>query len=299
MDFKHLKYFVAVAEELHFGRAAERLQMAQPPLSRQIAQLERGLDVLLFDRSRSQIRLTQAGETLFERARELLELLDSTCRETTLIGKGGAGMLRIGFVGSATHGPLPRLIKAFRCRYPPVDLALYTMNNAESERALVQREIDIAVARPWLSGNEFRTDILNSEPFILALPEDSEWSKADKVALADLHNEVFVLFPRRPRPAYCDSILEACRQEGFTPKQPVMSQDFQTAISLVSVGVGISVVPESVSQSKISGIAFRPYIGANPGTSLSIHARLDNQSRHVSNFFELLKIFKKQNGLAS
>jgi LysR family transcriptional regulator, benzoate and cis,cis-muconate-responsive activator of ben and cat genes len=298
MEFKRLKYFVAVAEELHFGRAAERLEMAQPPLSRQIAQLERDLDVLLFDRSRSQIRLTQAGETLFERTREILELLDTAYRETTLIGKGGAGILRIGFVGSATHGPLPRLIKAFRSNYPPVDLALYAMNNAESERALVQREIDIAVARPRLSGDEFRTDILNSEPFILALPEDSKWSKFDKVPLADLHDEVFVLFPRRPRPAYCDRILEVCRQEGFAPKQPVMSQDFQTAISLVSVGVGISVVPESVSQSKIPGIAFRPYIGANPGTSLSIHARLDNQSRHVSNFFDLLKTFKKQNSRA-
>jgi DNA-binding transcriptional LysR family regulator len=298
MDFKHLKYFVAVAEELHFGRAAERLEMAQPPLSRKIAQLELDLDVLLFDRSRSRIRLTQAGETLFKRARELLELLDSTCRETTLIGKGSAGMLRIGFVGSANHGPLPRLIKAFRSNYPTVDLALFTMNNAESESALVQREIDIAVGRPCLSGNEFRTNILNSEPFILALPGGSKWSEVDKIALADLHDEVFVLFPRRPRPAYCDRILEACRQEGFSPKQPMMSQDFQTAISLVSVGVGISVVPESVSQSKISGIAFRPYIGANPGTSLSIHARLDNQSRHVSNFFDLLKTFKKQNSRA-
>jgi LysR family transcriptional regulator, benzoate and cis,cis-muconate-responsive activator of ben and cat genes len=299
MEFKRLKYFVAVAEELHFGRAAERLEMAQPPLSRQIAQLEQDLDVLLFDRSRSQIRLTQAGETLFERTREILELLDSAYRETTMIGKGGAGILRIGFVGSATHGPLPRLIKAFRSNYPPVDLALYAMNNAESERALVQREIDIAIARPRLAGDEFRTDILNSEPFILALPEDSKWSKFDKVPLADLHDEVFVLFPRRPRPAYCDRIMEVCRQEGFVPRQPVMSQDFQTAISLVSVGVGISVVPESVSQSKIPGIAFRPYIGANPGTSLSAHARLDNQSRHVSNFFDLLKIFRKQSGWVS
>jgi LysR family transcriptional regulator, benzoate and cis,cis-muconate-responsive activator of ben and cat genes len=298
MEFKRFKYFVAVAEELHFGRAAERLKIAQPPLSRQIAQLEHDLDVLLFDRSRSQVRLTQAGETLYERAREILERIDSACRETTLIGKGGAGRLRIGFVGSATHGPLPSLIKAFRSSYPPVDLALYAMNNAESERALVQREIDIAVARPSLPGDEYRTDILHHEPFILAVPENSRWSVADKVVLADLYDEVFVLFPRRPRPAYCDRILEICRQEGFTPKQPVMSQDFQTAISLVSVGVGVSVVPESVSRAKIPGVAFHPYVGANPGTSLSVHARLDNQSRHVSNFFDLLKIFRRQNGKA-
>ena len=140
MELKRLRYFLAVAEELHFGRAAARLDMAQPPLSRQIAALEADLGAKLFDRSRSQIRLTPAGELFLERARDLVERLDSAFRETRLIGEGGAGRLRVGFVGSATHGPLPEVIKTYRAQYPGVDLMLSAMNNAELERALAQQD---------------------------------------------------------------------------------------------------------------------------------------------------------------
>jgi LysR family transcriptional regulator, benzoate and cis,cis-muconate-responsive activator of ben and cat genes len=156
MDLKRLQYFIAVAEELHFGRAAERLNIAQPPLSRQIAQLETELGVLLIDRSRNQIRLTQAGEVMLVRARDVLDRLDSAYREVSLVGKGGAGRLRIAFVGSATHGVLPNLIKSYRSHYPKVELALSAMNNAELKHALIQREIDIAIARPSLGDEEFR-----------------------------------------------------------------------------------------------------------------------------------------------
>ncbi|MBA4799772.1 MAG: LysR family transcriptional regulator, partial [Rhizobiales bacterium] len=150
MEFRQLRYFLAVAEELHFGRAATRLDMAQPPLSRQIASLEESLGVQLFDRSRSQIRLTQAGVVLQDHARQILDRMDTAQRETRLVGAGGAGRLRIAFVGSASHGLLPMLIKSFRSVYPEVELALSALNNAELHRALITREIDIAVARPEL-----------------------------------------------------------------------------------------------------------------------------------------------------
>ena len=143
MEFKRLKYFIAVAEELNFGRAAVRLGMAQPPLSRQIAALEDQLGVKLFDRSRNQIRLTDAGAAFLQRARDILRDLDSAYREARLIGQGGAGQLRIAFVGSATHGPLPGLIQAYRSKYKNVDLSLSSMNNADLERALIRRDIDI------------------------------------------------------------------------------------------------------------------------------------------------------------
>ncbi|TIQ79311.1 MAG: LysR family transcriptional regulator, partial [Mesorhizobium sp.] len=122
MDFKRLSYFLAVAEELHFGRASARLGIAQPPLSRQIAQFEREIGAALFDRSRSQIRLTQAGELLLERAREILERVDQTEREVMRIGQGVAGRLRIAFVGTATFGVLPNIIRAFRAAHPDIEL---------------------------------------------------------------------------------------------------------------------------------------------------------------------------------
>ncbi|MEW5423585.1 LysR substrate-binding domain-containing protein [Amorphus sp. 3PC139-8] len=297
MEFKRLKYFVAVAEERHFGRAAARLDMAQPPLSRQISQLEKDLGVLLFDRSRSQIELTQAGEALFERAREILDRLDAAYREVRVIGTGGAGWLRIAFVGSATHGPLPNLIKSYRSHYPEVDLSLSAMNNAEQKRALIQREIDIAVARPSLDDEGFRGVLLHHEPLILAIPDNSPLNNDKPLRLKELRNETFVLYPNRPRPSFADHILETCRGEGFEPADIVPAQDYQTAISLVSVGVGLSLVPASVSSTQRAGVRYRTYTGNNPGTSLTVHARLDSRSPHVMNFFEIVKRYSRKSQL--
>ncbi|MGA0543102.1 LysR substrate-binding domain-containing protein [Neotabrizicola sp. VNH66] len=293
MEFRQLRYFLAVAEELHFGRAATRLDMAQPPLSRQIAGLEEALGVQLFDRSRSQIRLTQAGQVLQDHARQIMDRLDTARRETRLVGAGGAGRLRIAFVGSASHGPLPMLIKAYRATYPEVELALSALNNAELHRALITREIDIAVARPELKDEEFRRELLFREKLILALPEDSPLAAAETVRFADLSDQTFVLYPRRPRPSYADVVLGICEREGFKPAGLELTQDFQSAISLVSVGVGLSVVPESVSRTTRPGVIYRPYSGHNPGTGLTVHARLDNRAPQVLNFMETTRKFAR------
>lgn len=294
MDFKRLKYFLAVAEELHFGRAANRLDIAQPPLSRQIAALEAELEVQLFDRSRSQIRLTQAGEVLQDHARQLLERLDAAYRETKMVGSGASGRLRIAFVGSASHGVLPTLIKSYRSFYPEVELQLSAMNNAELQTALISREIDIAVARPVLDDEEFRREPLCTEPLILALPDNSELGTQLEIRFADLADQTFVLYPRKPRPSYADKVLDICAREGFKPKAVDLAQDFQSAISLVSVGVGIAVVPQSVSRTQRPGVIFRPYKGYNPGTGLTVHARLDNRAPQVMHFLEVTRKFARK-----
>lgn len=291
METKRLRYFLAVAEELHFGRAATRLEIAQPPLSRQIAALEEDLGVQLFDRSRSQIRLTQAGLVLQDHARQILDRLDAAFRETRLIGNGGAGRLRIAFVGSASHGLLPTLIKSFRSFYPDVRLALSALNNADLERALIGREIDIAVARPELKDEEFRRELLCREQLIVALPDNSPLAARDELRFTDLSDQTFVLYPRRPRPSYADVVLGICEREGFKPAALELTQDFQSAISLVSVGVGLSVVPESVSRTQRPGVTYRRYVGDNPGTALTVHARLDNRAPQVMNFLEVTRKF--------
>lgn len=289
MEFRHLRYFLAVAEELHFGRAAARLEMAQPPLSRQIAALEQELGVQLFDRGRSQIRLTQAGLILQDHARDILERMDIARRETRLVGAGGAGRLRVAFVGSASHGVLPNLIRAFRTSYPDVELVLSALNNAELHRALITREIDIAVARPELKDDEFRRELLGRERLILALPESSPLAMQEQVSFAGLAGQTFILYPRRPRPSYADVVLGICEREGFKPARLELTQDFQSAISLVSVGVGLSVVPESVSNTTRPGVIYRPYLGHNPGTALTVHARRDNRAPQVLNFIDITR----------
>ncbi|WP_102224613.1 LysR family transcriptional regulator [Acidimangrovimonas sediminis] len=294
MDFKRLRYFLAVAEELHFGRAATRLDMAQPPLSRQIAALESELGVQLFDRSRSQIRLTQAGEVLQTHARQLLDRLDAAYRETRLVGSGSGGSLRIAFVGSASHGVLPALIKSYRSFYPGVELQLAAMNNADLQRALISREIDIAVARPHLDDEEFRAEPLCTEPLVLALPDNSDLGTRPEIHFRDLAEETFVLYPRQPRPSYADVVLDLCLREGFRPKTTDLAQDFQSAISLVSVGAGISVVPESVSRTQRPGVIYRSFKGHNPGTGLTVHARLDNRAPQVMHFLEVTRKFARK-----
>ena len=289
METRRLRYFVAVAEELNFGRAARRLDMAQPPLSRQIAQLENDLGARLFDRARAQIRLTPAGEALLARAQPILDQLDSAYREVARIGQGSVGRLRIAFVGSASHGVLPEVIKAYRSAYPQVDLALSAMNNAELERGLVRRDIDIAVARPALSNDDFRSIELHREPLALAAPDDSPIRSRGEIPLKSLASETFILYPRRPRPSFADHILALLASEDMRPAETIFAQDYQTAISLVSVGVGVSIVPRSVSTALRPGVVFTDYVGANPGTALSVVARRDNTQPQVMNFFKAVE----------
>ncbi|EJN05849.1 LysR substrate-binding domain-containing protein [Phyllobacterium sp. YR531] len=287
MELKRLRYFIAVAEELHFGRAAVRLGMAQPPLSRQIGQLEKDVGALLFDRSRSQIRLTQAGEILLERSRDLLASLDSTFAEVRRIGTGSEGRLRIAFVGSSTHGVLPTLVKSYRSHYPEVELVLTTMNNAELKRALIQREIDVAIARPSIVDDEVKTEFLHQEPLILALPDNSPLNSQAVPNLADLCDETFILYPSKPRPSFADYVLNVCQSAGIPHVRTVMAMDYQTAISLVSVGVGVSIVPQSVSTTQRAGVSYKRYAGPNPNTSLSVNYRRDNRSPQLRNFLNI------------
>ncbi len=157
MNLKQLTYFVAVAEELHFGRAAERLDIAQPPLSRQIKLLEEELGAVLLNRGRSTTTLTQAGERLLERSKSIFSMIEDTRLEVRRLGQGAEGRLRIGFVGSATYGILPNIVKSFRANYPDVNLSLIPMNNHQLHRALISRELDIAFARPALKDPDFVT----------------------------------------------------------------------------------------------------------------------------------------------
>lgn len=287
MNFRQLTYFIAVAEELHFGRAAERLDMAQPPLSRQIKQLEEELGAVLFNRGRSAITLTQAGERLLARGKSILAQMEDTRLEVRRLGQGAEGRLRIGFVGSATFGILPNIIKSFRANYPDVNLSLIPMNNAQLHRALVSRELDVAFARPALEDAEFITRELLEEKLILALPDvvDTGGRTVAKLERLETHN--LILYPEYPRPSYADFVLNACEAAGFRVPLRVWCMDLQTALSLVSVGEGVCIVPESVSNAPRKGMKFLQIQPEIARTALSVSYRLDEQGIHVQNFVKL------------
>lgn len=283
MNLKQLEYFIALAEELHFGRAAERLGMAQPPLSRQIKQIEETLGALLFNRGRNAITLTQAGERLYGRGSALLTEFSDIKLEVKRIGQGAEGRLRIGFVGSATYGLLPNILKSFRASYPEVNLSLMPMNNAQLHRCLIRREIDIAIARPLLNDAEIMTRTLGDEPLVLAVP-DTFLLPSGPIDLFMLRGERFVLYPEFPRPSFADFVLQACADLGFEVDARVFTMDFQTAIALVSVGEGMAVVPASVGAAQRNGVRYHEIANWVAKTGISVNHRIDEQGIHVKNF---------------
>jgi DNA-binding transcriptional LysR family regulator len=287
MNFKQMTYFVAVAEELHFGRAAERLEMAQPPLSRQIKQIEEELEASLFNRGRSAITLTQAGERLLERSKDILAQLDDTKLEIRRLGQGAEGRLRIGFVGSATYGIVPSIIKSFRATYPLVNMNLIPLNNAQLQRQLVARMIDVAFARPALRDSEFAMKKLVDEDLLIAVPDtmDTGTGRTTDLEMLAAHN--LILYPEYPRPSYADMVLKACMDAGYKVPNRVFTMDLQTALSLVAIGEGVCVVPASVGSAARNGIRFLRIEPAIGRTAVSINYRLDEQGVHVQNFVKI------------
>lgn len=283
MNLKQLEYFIALAEELHFGRAAERLGMAQPPLSRQIKQIEDDLGALLFNRGRNAITLTQAGERLYQRGVALVAELNDTLLEVRRIGQGAEGRLRIGFVGSATYGLMPNILKSFRASYPQVSLSLIPMNNAQLHRSLIRREIDVAIARPALDDAEIITRKLGEEPLVLAVPDTLD-VPSGAVDLRSLRSERFILYPEYPRPSFADVVLQACADIGVEVENRIFTMDFQTAIALVSVGEGVAVVPASVGSVQRNGVRYHEIAHFTATTGISINHRIDEQGIHVKNF---------------
>lgn len=289
VDVRRLRYFLAVAEELHFGRAAERLHIAQPALSRQIASLENAIGAQLFDRSRSAIHLTPAGEALLPRARDIQTRVADAVRVARRAADGLVGVIQVGFVGSATFSILPGIFNAYRKQYPEVELVLHAMNTAELRTALRERSIDVAFARPGIQDPDIVSEVVQREPLVVALPEDDVLAERHQIALADLSTRPFILYPRQPRPSFADHILSLCRDEGFTPDIAQETLEIQTALSLVSVGAGVSLVPESTSDAQLHGVAYRPLLGQAPETQLSLAYLRDNRSAVLGGFCALVR----------
>lgn len=293
LGLRRLRYFLAVAEELHFGRAAVRLGIAQPALSRQIAVLEDAIGALLFDRIRSRVSLTKAGEVLVPQIREILLRVAEAARSARAAARGAVGSLAVGFVGSATYSVLPDLVQRFRQAHAGVDLTLNAMNNAELRRALIDRGIDLAFARSRLDDSEFGSEVVLVEPLVAVVPLASAYAQRASIGLAELADESFILYPRHPRPSFADQITGFCLAAGFRPTVAQETMDLQTAMALVSVGAGISIVPASVERSHRHGVAYLALEDANIATTLFMVWRRDNRSPLLDNFRAIIAEHRK------
>jgi DNA-binding transcriptional LysR family regulator len=257
MELRHLRYFVAVAEELHFGRAAARLGIAQPPLSQQIRQLERELDVELFARVGRRVGLTAAGRIYLGEAREILHRVERAGIAARRAARGETGALAVGVVPSATYGLMPRVFRTFRARHPDVAFSVAVLSSGRQVEGLRAGQLQLGFVRPPFGDETLAAETVHEEPVAVVLPTGHPLAARRALPLARLAAEPLVLFPRDPRPSWYDFVLGLCRGAGFEPTVAQEAADLATAMALVAAGIGVTVVPASVKDLRRSGVEYR------------------------------------------
>src|SRR5690242_5299108 len=271
MELRHLRYFVAVAEELHFGRAAERLNIAQPPLSRQIRDLERELGTPLFVRGARNIELTPAGRAFLPEARLTLAQAERAQRTAQRAARGETGRLRVAFIDAATlSGVLPDVLAFFRMHLPSIGLSLFEMDLPQQADALRDGRIDLGIVQnpPADAERWLRVETVFHDPLIAAVPRGHRLAGRKRLSLSELADEAFVLFPRTVAPMLYDDVIARCRAARFSPRIVQEAVGWHTVVSLVSAGIGIALVPQSLGAQRGVGVAFRPV------SDLRIHMEL-------------------------
>jgi DNA-binding transcriptional LysR family regulator len=273
MELRHLRYFVAVAQELHFGRAAARLQVAQPALSRQIRDLEEEMALRLFERNRRRVALTAAGAAFLDEASSLLGHVERAVETARRAARGEHGSLRIGYVPAVIYTGLPEIVRAFRKRFPGVEVRLQEMNPATQVEALLAERVDVGFVRGPIHEPALGGETVLEEPLVAALPSGHRLGSRKRLGLAMLAGEPFVLQARSRGPGFHDQILAICRGAGFSPW--VVQEGSQTdALSLVASGAGVAIVPTSLRVLRRAGVVYRP-LRERPMTQLAMVWRKD------------------------
>ena len=291
MDLRHLRYFVAVAEERHFTRAAERLGIKQPPLSLQIKQLERELGTPLFRRLTRGVELTESGTLLLDEARQILEQVERTKANVRNRARGETGQIRVGFAGMTYFHPrVPRLIQAYRERYPGVLLSSAEGYMPDLVKAVQTGSVDVAFVRLPLEHNEaIAIHPLVDETMRIVLPSYHPQARKLSVSLATLAQEKLILFPRAMSPGLYDSVIAGCQRAGFSPILGEEGLQIGSILSLVAAGFGISIVSRSIEQIRVDGIVYVPVKGESPRTTISLAVRKDTRSAVIRNFVALAR----------
>ena len=261
MELRHLRYFSVLADELHFGRAAQRLAISQPPLSVAIRQLEEAVGTRLFDRNSKTVRLTPAGQALRASARRLLRQAEEAALEARDVAAGSAGLLRIGFVGAMLYRGLPQALRAFQAQHPAVRISLAELNSGEQVTELLHDRLDLGFMHTARMPRDLSCRLLLTEPFVACLPSGHALARKRVLAPTDLREQPFVLFARASSPDYHERILSICAQAGFLPEVRHEVRHWLAVVSLVAQGLGVALVPQAMQRSALRGAVFRPLEG--------------------------------------
>ena len=282
MELRHLRYFLSLAEERHFGRAAARVHVAQPALSQQIKQLERELGVDLFRRTTRRVELTDAGRRFEHHARSVTGSMDRAQREMAMVASGRAGQVSMGFIGTATYDVLPQVARTVRRELPDVELTLRgELLSPQLVADLVEGTYDLAVIRPDpVARPDVNLRLLRSERLVAVLPAHHRLADRRRIDLGSLADEVFVMHPSGHRSSIHEEVLRACAAAGFQPVNMLEVAETATLVVFVAAGLGVALVPEPVRSLALTGVAYVPLRHA-PSVDLSLALRADEDSPAV------------------
>jgi len=278
MKLHQLRYFVTVAEELHFGRAASRLRMAQPPLSRQIRELEEELSTQLFNRARRRVELTDAGRTLLEEARVALAQVDRAAEAARRAGQGEIGQLFLGVVPTVDTQVFTRILRAFAARYPKVQIVIRSLSTATQIQGLRTGSLQAGFLRLPVRDDALTIRLVSREPLLAALPASHPLARSGRLSIPIPADEPHVIFPRQVAPGYYDMIVSLYRQAGLHLRIAQEAEHVQTILGLVAGGFGVSVLPGTVRNLRPRGVVFRELAGRLPRAETAVAYRKDDPS---------------------
>lgn len=287
MDIRHLRYFIAVAEHRHFGRAAAMLNIAQPPLSQQIRQLEQELGSKLFNRTTRKVELTEAGELLLDRGRHILEEMQALEHDVRQVGQGVQGVLRVGFTGSATYGLMPQVVRRAKAELPGLALKIHGEQlTPQLAAGLLEHRLDVAVLRPPVRTAELEFKVIGQDALVAVLPADSRLAEYEVLSLEQLAAESFVSYPVNS--AVAETAVDACRRAGFHPNVAQEASETSALLSFVAAGAGVALVPTTAAAFSVHNITVRQLADA-PQVELAVAWRRGAGSELLRNFVSLIE----------
>ncbi|GGX21568.1 LysR family transcriptional regulator [Pigmentiphaga litoralis] len=269
LDLKSLKLFLVLAEELHYGRAAQRLHMSQPSLTKHIQQLEARLGVQVFERNKRSVRLTPAGRELVQEARRLITAAERSLRAVQRAERGEIGRIRIGFVAAVLFMGIERLVQRIEHDLPGVESAWEEMGSHEQLEALQQDRLDLGFGQMSQVG-EMRSHVVARVPLVVALPDTHRLADKPEIDLSALVDDAFIAIPRQSAPTFHDLSVSVCMAAGFSPNILHSAKHLVSIVSLVAMGRGVSLVPESFSRAAVPGVCFKPIHGCDARAEFSV-----------------------------
>ena len=290
MELRHLRYFVTVASELHFGRAANKLHISQPPLSMQIRDLEREVGVELLYRTKRSVSLTQAGTAFFDEAKDILKRVNHAKLSAQQAARGEVGDLTIGFISVADYNLLPYVLREFQKEYPSVSLGLREATTDTQLGDLRNGVIDIGFLLPPVNAEGIKSFLIAKEKLIAVLPTNHPQAKAKRaISIKSLASSSFIMTPRHHAPGLYDSIIGFCEKFKVYPHVAQEAIQMQTIVSLVSAEMGVSLIPESIQKLQRTGVVYKPIKETTPTIEIHLAWKESNELPSLNRFLEFTK----------